>query len=127
MGVDSSNEAEWRIQIVKARRDLVEDNQWRGMLSQAIQQSNTYCNFLLQQSQQSAPSGNDYRSRVQRAQNSEYFENMGRTLRQGLDATMTRMQQHIQEVQVLSPVRAALMYVQGTRIFDRTCDSPGKR
>jgi len=127
LGVDASNEAEWRIQIVKARRDLIEDSQWRGLLNQAIQQSNTYCNFLLQQSQQSAPTGNDYRSQVQRSRNAEYFENMGRTLRQGLEAAMNRMQQHIQEVQVLSPVRAALMYVQGTRIFDRTCEMPGKR
>ena len=127
LGYDSDNEAEWRVQIVRARRDLVEDNAWRGMLSQAIQQTNYYCNFLLQQSQQTAPSGNDYNSQVQRARNANYFENMGRTLRQGLESLMNRMQEHIREVRVLSPARAAMMTAQATRILDRTCELPGDR
>jgi len=127
LGYDSDSEAEWRLQIVKARPELAEDTVWRGMLSQAIQQANTYCNLLLQQSQTTAPSGNDYRSQVQRSKNAQYFDNMERTLRQGIQATMNRMQERINEVQVLSPVRAAMMYVQGSRIFERTCDPPGAR
>jgi len=127
LGYDSDNEAEWRVQIGRARRDLLEDTTWRGMLSQAIQQSNYYCNFLLQQTQQTAPSGNDYNSQVQRARNANYFENMDRTLKQGLQSTMNRMQEHMKEVQVLSPVRAAMMSAQTTRIFDRTCEFPAKR
>jgi len=127
LGYDSDNEAEWRVQVVRARRDLLEDTDWRGQLSQAVQQTNSYCNFLLQESQQTAPSGNDYNSRAQRARNAAYFENMGRTLRQGLDSLMNRMQQHIQEVRVLSPARAAMMTAQATRILDRTCEFPGSR
>jgi hypothetical protein len=127
LGYDSDNEAEWRTQVVPARRELLEDTSWRGMLSQAIQQSTQYCNFLLQQSQQTAPSGDDYRSRTQRARNSEYFQNMDRALRQNLQTTMNRMQEHMKEVQVLSPVRAGMMHAQATRIFERTCDSPGTR
>ncbi|HWN74995.1 MAG TPA: hypothetical protein VNO13_04575 [Candidatus Udaeobacter sp.] len=124
---DSDNEAEWRVQIVRARRDLLEDTAWRGLLSQAVQQTNYYCNFLLQESQQTAPSGNDYNSRAQRARNANYFENMGRTLRQGLESLTNRMQEHIQEVRVLSPARAAMMTAQATRILDRTCELPGDR
>jgi len=55
LGYDSDNDAEWRVQIVQARRDLIEDTPWRGLLSQAVQKSNYYCNFLLQESQQPLP------------------------------------------------------------------------
>jgi hypothetical protein len=127
LGYDSDNDAEWRVQIVPARRDLIEDTPWRGLLSQAAQQTNYYCNFLLQESQQTAPSGNDYNSRQQRARNANYFENMGRTLRQGLESLTNRMQEHIQEVRVLSPARAAMMNAQATRILDRTCEFPGNQ
>jgi hypothetical protein len=127
LGYDSDNEAEWRVQVVRARRDLLEDNAWRGLLSQAVQQTKYYCNFLLQESQQTAPSGNDYNSRAQQARNANYFENMGRTLRQGLESLTNRMQEHIQEVRVLSPARAAMMNAQATRILDRTCEFPGSR
>lgn len=127
LGYDSDNEAEWRVQIVRARRDLIEDTAWRGLLSQAVQQTNYYCNFLLQESQQTAPSGNDYNSRAQRARNANYFESMGRTLRQGLESLTNRMQQHIQEVRVLSPARAAMMTAQTTRILNRACELPGDR
>jgi hypothetical protein len=127
LGYDSDNEAEWRVQIVRARRDLTEDTAWRGLLSQAVQQTKYYCNFLLQETQQTAPSGNDYNSRAQQARNANYFENMGRTLRQGLESLTNRMQEHIQEVRVLSPARAAMMNAQATRILDRTCEFPGSR
>jgi hypothetical protein len=127
LGYDSDNEAEWRVQIVRARRDLLDDTAWRGLLSQAVQQTKYYCNFLLQESQQTAPSGNDYNSRAQRARNANYFENMGRTLQQGLESLTNRMQEHIQEVRVLSPARAAMMTAQATRIMDRTCELPGDR
>lgn len=127
LGYDSDNEAEWRVQVVRARRDLLEDTAWRGLLSQAVQQSNYYCNFLLQEAQQTAPSGNDYSSRAQRARDANYFENMGRTLRQGLESLMNRMQQRVEEVRVLSPARAAMMSAQATRILDRTCEFPGSR
>jgi len=127
LGFDSDNEAEWRVQIADARRDLAADSGWRDLLSQGIQQSTYYCNFLLQQSQKTAPSGNDYRSRVQRAQNQKYFEDMDKTLRSSMEATANRMQERIKEVAVLSPVRAGLMYVQANRIFDRTCGDPGTR
>ena len=127
LGYDSDNEAEWRVQIVRARRDLVEDAAWRGLLSQAVQQTKYYCNFLLQESQQTAPSGNDYNSRSQRARNANYFESMGRTLQQGLESLSNRIQEHIQEVRVLSPARAAMMTAQATRILERACELPGNR
>ena len=127
LGYDSDNEGLWRSQIDKARADLLADNEWRGLLNQAIAQTNYYCNFLAQQSQKTAPSSNDYRAQVQRSRNSEYFEYTQRNLQASIEGTMNRMQQRIQEVQVLSPVRAAMMYVQADRIFERDCDSAGSR
>jgi hypothetical protein len=49
---------------------------------------------------------------------------MERTLRQTLESLTGRMNSKIQAVNQLSPVRAALMNVQGSRIFQRECDSP---
>jgi hypothetical protein len=124
LGYGPDQEAEWQLQIVQARRDLVADKDWRGQLGQSIQQLNTYCEFMIEGSQQVSPSGNDYHSRVARAKADNYFENMDRVLRQNLDATFNRLQNRVQEVAVLSPVRAALMYVQASRIIDRPCEAP---
>jgi hypothetical protein len=123
-GYDSDREAEWRMQIVNARSDLAADSEWREILWQAIQQTQMYCRLLAQESQKVAPSGNSYNARAQRAQAAQYFENMERTLRRTLESLTGRMNSKIQAVNQLSPVRAALMNVQGSRIFERECDSP---
>jgi hypothetical protein len=127
LGYDADYEAEWRMQVVRARRDLVADGEWRGMLLQSIDQVRTYCNFLAQESQKTAPSGNSWDAQVQRARNAKYFESMGNALRQGLQSSVNRMNNHIKEVGELSPARAAMMNVQANRIFDRTCDQPPQR
>ena len=124
LGFGPDDEAEWRAQIVKARRDLIEDFSWRQLLGQYIQRSDSYCHFQLQQSQQISSHRSDYRSQVQYARNAQYYENMDRTLRQGLEAISNRIRDHIQEVQELSPVRAGLMVVQAARISERPCEMP---
>jgi hypothetical protein len=124
VGYDSDREGEWQMQVANARRDLVADTEWRNLLSQTIQQTRTYCNFLEQQSRKTAPGNNSYNAQVQRARNQQYFENMDRTLQQGLESLANRSQNRIQEVQALSPVRAAMMTVQLSRIAERNCDLP---
>lgn len=121
LGYGVDYEAEWRAQIVEARRDLSADAEWRGMLGQALQQTNSYCKFQLQQSRQLSSNRSDFRSQMQRAKNAQYFENMDRALRQQLDSTANRMQNHTEEVQLISHVRAALMAVQANRIVSRPC------
>jgi hypothetical protein len=123
-GYASDREAEWQMQVVNARRELVADTEWRGLLSEALQQSNTYCNFLAQQSQKVSPSGNSYNARLQRAKADQYFEKMDRVLRQKLQTLANRMTSRTNEVGALSPVRASMMYVQGTRILQRVCQFP---
>ncbi len=123
-GYDADREAEWQMQVVNARRELAADSEWRRLLLQAIDQSNRYCNFLSQQSQKVAPSGNSYSARVQRAKTDQYFQNMDKTLQQGLQNLASQMTRHTNEVGELSPVRGAMMYVQGNRILQRTCQFP---
>jgi hypothetical protein len=127
VGYDADREAEWQMQVVSARRELIEDTEWRQLLLQAIRESNTYCRFLAQQSQKVSPSGNSYNARVQRAKANQYFENMDHVLRQNLDSVTNRMTARTNEVGALSPVRAAMMYVQGNRILQRECEGPGTR
>ena len=122
LGYGPDQEPEWRLQIVPARRELAADADWRGLLGQSIQQLNTYCTFLAQASQQVSPSGDDWNSRVQRVKHERYFEQMDKVLRQNLDATFSRLQSRIQEVSVLSPVRAALMTAQANRITNQSCE-----
>jgi hypothetical protein len=124
LGYDSDREGEWRMQVAGARRELVADTEWRNLLAQTIQQTRTYCNFLEQQSRKIAPANNSYDAQVQRARQQQYFENMDRGLQQNLESTANRSQTRIQEVQALSPVRAAMMTVQLSRIAERNCDLP---
>jgi hypothetical protein len=127
LGYDADYEADWRAQIVEARHDLMADSYWRQTLAQAIQQGDSYCKFQLQQSRQLSSNRSDYQSRVQTARNAQYFENMDRALRQQMESTANRMQGHIQEVEVLSKVRAALMTVQANRVANRPCIDPEPR
>jgi hypothetical protein len=123
-GYNTDRDAEWQMQIINARRELAADLAWRQMLMEAIQQSNTYCNFLSQQSQKVSPSGNGYQARVQRTKTDQYFQTMDSVLKQKLQTLANQMTQHTNEVGALSPVRGAMMYVQGTRILQRTCQFP---
>jgi len=127
LGYGPDYEADWQSQIVEARRNLIGDTEWRGLLSQAIRQSDSYCKFQLQQSHQLSSGRGDFQSRTQSAKNAQYYENMDRALRQQLEITANRMQTRIQEVQILSPVRAALMSVQASRIGNRPCGDQDPR
>jgi CYTH domain-containing protein len=115
------------MQIVSARKELIADTEWRQLLSQAIQQTHTYCNFLAQRSQKVSPSGNSFDAQMQRARAEEYFQNMDRTLQQGLNTLTSRINSWIQQVSVLSPVRGAMMNAQASRIFQRNCEFPSPR
>jgi hypothetical protein len=127
LGYDSDRDAEWQMQIVSARKELIADTEWRQLLSQAIQQTHTYCNFLAQRSQKVSPSGNSFDAQMQRARAEEYFQNMDRTLQQGLNTLTSRINSWIQQVSVLSPVRGAMMNAQASRIFQRNCEFPSPR
>jgi hypothetical protein len=126
-GYDEDREAEWRMQIVSARSELAADSAWRELLGQAIQQTTSYCNLLAQESQKVSPSSNTWNARVQRARAEQYYENMEHSLQQSLQAVTGRMNSTIESVSELSPVRAALMRVQASRILGRECELPSRR
>jgi hypothetical protein len=115
-------EAEWQMQLVSARRDLAKDNQWRELLGQSIQQTQSACNLEDQESRYLAPTGDDYHSRVERARQEQYFASMGQALRQAHDATEGRIENRISEVNALFPVRGAMMQVQAGRIANLDCE-----
>lgn len=126
-GYDEDREAEWRMQIVSARTELAGDTAWRELLWQGIQQTTSYCNLLAQESQKVSPSSNTWDARVQRARAEQYYESMEHSLRQSLQAVAGRMNSKTQSVSELSPVRAALMNVQQSRILSRECELPSRR
>jgi len=127
LGLGPDEEAEWRAQIVIARRELAEDTAWRNLLAVYIRDSDSYCHFQLQRTQRVSSNQSDYMSQVQAARNAQYFENMDRVLRQNVERTANRMRDRVQEVQELSPVRAALMTTQTERVSARPCEMPRKR
>ena len=127
LGYDADREPEWQMQVVNARRDLAADAEWRRLLSQAIRQTNDYCNFLVLRSQKVAPSGNSYNARVQRAEAEQYFENTDRNYQTGLKTLVIALNNRIREVSELAPARAAMMNVQASHILDRNCDSSAQQ
>jgi hypothetical protein len=127
LGYDADREAEWRMQIVSARSDLASDTAWRELLGQAIQQTTSYCNLLAQRSQKVSPSANTFYAGMQRARAEQYFQDMEHALRQSIQAVAGRMNAMIQQVNTLSPMRAALMSVQQSRILSRECELPSRR
>ena len=126
-GYDEDREADWRMQIVSARNELAADTAWRELLWQAIQQTTSYCNLLAQESQKVSPSSKTWDAGVQRARAEQYYESMEHSLQQNLQSVAGRMNSKIQSVSELSPVRAALMSVQASRILGRECELPSRR
>jgi hypothetical protein len=64
---------------------------------------------------------------MQRARAEQYFQDMEHALRQSIQAVAGRMNAMIQQVNTLSPMRAALMSVQQSRILSRECELPSRR
>jgi hypothetical protein len=115
-------EADWQMQVVSARSALAKDDAWREMLWHVIQQSELYCNFLNQQSHVILPTGTDFNSRVERARQQQSSRDMENGLRQSLGAALGLARGHIQELNDLFPVRAAMMQVQLSHLENLSCD-----
>jgi hypothetical protein len=114
-------EADWQMQLVSAHRDLSKDQAWRETLWRLIQVDYTACSFQEQQAHDLQPSGNDFNSRMQRAQREQYFKSWAESLRMDLDSASRSVNGRIQEVNALFPVRAAMMQVQASRIGNLSC------
>lgn len=65
------------------------------------------------------PSGNDYRSRMERARQEQYVSDMNHMLSTNLQGLRSRINGLIGDAQTTEPARAAIMRVLAGRIFNQ--------
>jgi hypothetical protein len=122
LGFGPEQEGEWQFRLATARQALGADSQWRADQLELSRVEKESCDFQYQLQSATLPSGNDWNSGVERARRQEYAENMGRTLAQGISNATARMNQHINDVRGLDPVRAAMMEVLESRLMNSCSD-----
>ncbi|HEV2422893.1 MAG TPA: hypothetical protein VGS59_14370 [Candidatus Acidoferrales bacterium] len=121
-GMGPDREGEWQAQLSAALHYLSGDATWRYAYSNGLQKAQMYCSLQEQLRKAPPPSGNDYRSRVERAKQEQYAHDMNHTLSVGLQGTSTQMNALIGDAQKTDPVRAAVMSVLARRIFNQCAD-----
>lgn len=123
-GMGPDREGEWQAQFSAALHYLSGDATWRYAYTHGLQNAQTYCSFQEQLRKAPPPSGNDYRSRMERAKQEQYAHDMNHTLSVGLQGTRTQMNILIEDAEKTDPVRAAVMSVLAQRIFNQCTDLP---
>lgn len=118
LGIGPEREGEWQMQLAAARRNLAGDARWRQANFELTQAVQLYCTYARQQRKAALPTGNDWNSRVERAERQQYADNMGRTLSQKLSNATAGMNRVVEETQDVEPVRAAMMRVLASRLVD---------
>lgn len=118
LGFQPEQEGEWQMQLAAARRALAADSAWLRAYGNASQKEKMYCDFVTQEQNTILPEGNDYWARVDRAKHQQYAENMGRTLSQGVQGAANQINQLIEGVRPVDPVRASIMGVISYQIFN---------
>jgi len=110
---------EWDVQLIAAKHSLATDALWRHAYFDAFQKAKMYCALQKQQETAVPPSGNDYRSRMERARQEQYVNDMSHTLTTSLQGVSTQISQLIERSQETEPVRAAIMSVLAGRVFSQ--------
>ena len=110
---------EWDVQFIAAKQWLASSAEWRRAYFEALQKTRMYCTFQGQQDKARPPTGNDYRSRYERARQEQYEDNMNRTLSIGVQNAAAQISRLIDDADEREPVRAAVMRVLAGRIFNQ--------
>src|SRR6185437_15541279 len=110
---------EWDAQFIVAKHSLASSDEWRRAYFEALQKTRMYCTFQDQQEKAQPPTGNDYRSRYERARQEQYEDNMNRTLSMGVQNATAQISRLIDDAGEREPVRAAIMRVLAGRIFNQ--------
>jgi hypothetical protein len=118
LGFGPEQEGEWQMQLAAARHNLAVDSAWLREYGNASQKEKMYCDFLTQQQKVILPQGNDYWARVDRAKHQQYVEEMGRILSQGVESASNQINQVIEGVRPVDPVRATIMGVISYQVFN---------
>jgi hypothetical protein len=118
LGFQPEQEGEWQMQLAAAHRNLAADSAWLRAYGNASQKEKMYCDFVTQEQNTILPEGNDFWARVDRAKHQQYAEDMGRTLSQGVQGASNQINQLIEVVRPVDPVRAAIMGVISYQVFN---------
>ena len=110
---------EWEAQFIAAKHWLASSEEWRRAYFEALQKTRMYCTFQDQQEKAQPPTGNDYRSRYERARQEQYEDNMNRTISIGVQNAAAQINGLIGDAGGREPVRAAIMRVLAGRIFNQ--------
>lgn len=122
VGMGPDQEGEWQAQLSAALHFLSEDTAWRYAYMNGLRKAKMYCTFQEQLRKTPVPSGNDYRSGVERARREQYADDMDHTLSMGLQGARTQMDNLVTNAQKTDPVRAAVMGVLAERVFNQCAD-----
>lgn len=118
LGFEPDQEGEWQMQLAAARRNISADSAWMSAYRNAAQKEKMYCDFVTQEQETILPEGNDYWARVDHAKHQQYAENMGRTLSMGVQGAANQINQLIETVRPVDPVRAVIMSVISDQVFN---------
>lgn len=110
---------EWDAQFIAAKHSLASNPEWRRVYFEALQKTRMYCTFQDQQEKAQPPTGNDYRSRYERAKQEHYENDMNRTLSMAVLGAVTQINRLIEDADESEPARAAIMRVLAGRIFNQ--------
>ena len=124
--ITPEQEGEWKLQLTAARREIGEDRPWRELYAKGQQTMRTVCALRVQIENASAPSGNDYQSRLERAKQQKMFEDEATAMGQQMSNSIAAMNQHIVQFSAREPVRATMMAAIGERLFNSCPDGGGK-
>ena len=125
LDITPEQEGEWKLQLTAARREIGEDRAWREIYAKGQQTMRTICALRVQIENASAPSGNDYQSRLERAKQQKMFEDEEVAMGQQMENGIAAMNQHIVQFSAREPVRAAMMAALGERVFNDCPDGGG--
>ena len=121
LGFGPEREGEWRIRLAAARRHLQADTEWRQPYRDLGDAVKTYCTFEDQQRMAILPTSNTWDAGVERAQRQQYVENMERILLQRVQTAGIQLARLAETVQPIEPVRATIMNVLASRVYESSC------
>jgi hypothetical protein len=114
-------DGDWAFALTTARRNLAQDPAWPAAIATLAQAVKVYCTYQHELQATAVPSGNDYRSRAERARVQNGASDTDRALNQNVINANARIDQMADRIEDDEPARAAIMRVLARRVND-SCD-----
>lgn len=119
LGMGPSQEGEWQAQLAAARQALAADREWRRVYIDGFDKVHRYCVFRDQIRKAPPPSGSDYHSAYERAEQERQISDMNRVLGQAVSGAAAQMERLSSTAEPIDPVRAAIMRVLAARVLNQ--------